>query len=68
LHLQSEGSNRFAGSLRRASSGSVSGSRHHLVRKGKQRVARTIDRTSRWAFPLVYFLLLAGVSRWYGII
>jgi hypothetical protein len=38
------------------------------VRKGKQRVARTIDRTSRWAFPLVYFLLLAGVSRWYGII
>lgn len=41
---------------------------HSLVRKGKQRVARTIDRTSRWAFPLVYFLLLAGVSRWYGII
>jgi hypothetical protein len=41
---------------------------HSLVRKGKQRVARTIDRTSRWAFPLVYFLLLASVSRWYGII
>ena len=41
---------------------------HSLVRKGKQRIARTIDRTSRWAFPLVYFLLLAGVSRWYGII
>jgi len=41
---------------------------HSLVRKGKQRWARTIDRTSRWAFPLVYFLLLASVSRLYGII
>jgi hypothetical protein len=41
---------------------------HSLVRKGKQRLARTVDRTSRWAFPLTYFLLLIGVSRWYGII
>ena len=41
---------------------------HSLVRKGRQRLARTIDRTSRWAFPLAYFLMLAGVARWYGII
>jgi hypothetical protein len=41
---------------------------HSLVRKGKQRLARTIDRTSRWAFPLFYFLLLASVARWYGIV
>lgn len=41
---------------------------HSLVRKGKQRLARMIDRTSRWAFPLAYFLLLACVARWYGII
>ena len=41
---------------------------HSLVRKGKQRLARTIDRTSRWLFPLVYFLLLVAVTRWYGII
>lgn len=40
---------------------------HSLVRKGKQRWARTIDRTSRWAFPAVYFLILATVARWYGI-
>ncbi len=31
---------------------------HTLVRKGKQGLARTIDRTSRWAFPLVYFTLV----------
>ena len=41
---------------------------HSLVRKGKQRLARTIDRTSRWLFPVAYFLLLAAVTRWYGII
>jgi hypothetical protein len=41
---------------------------HSLVRKGKQRLARTIDRTSRWVFPLFYFLLLASVARWYGIV
>jgi len=41
---------------------------HSLVRKGMQRLARTIDRTSRWAFPLTYILLLAGIARWYGII
>lgn len=41
---------------------------HSLVRKGRQRLARTIDRTSRWAFPLAYLLMLAGVARWYGII
>jgi hypothetical protein len=38
------------------------------VRKGKQQLARWIDRTSRWLFPVVYFLLLAAVTRWYGII
>jgi hypothetical protein len=41
---------------------------HSLVRKGKQQLARWIDRTSRWLFPVVYFLLLAAVTRWYGII
>ncbi|MFM7135672.1 MAG: hypothetical protein ACKO1M_01190 [Planctomycetota bacterium] len=41
---------------------------HSLVRKGKQRLARTIDRTSRWLFPVAYFLVLAAVARWYGII
>jgi hypothetical protein len=41
---------------------------HSLVRKGKQQLARWIDRTSRWVFPLVYFLLLVAVARWYGII
>jgi hypothetical protein len=41
---------------------------HSLVRKGKQQVARWIDRTSRWAFPLVYFLLLMTVARLYGIV
>jgi len=40
---------------------------HSLVRKGKQRLARTIDRTSRWLFPVAYFLLLLAVARWYGI-
>jgi hypothetical protein len=41
---------------------------HSLVRKGKQQVARWIDRTSRWLFPLVYFLLLVAVARMYGIV
>ena len=40
---------------------------HSLVRKGKQQLARRIDRTSRWLFPVVYFLLLAAVARWFGI-
>jgi len=33
---------------------------HSLVRKGKQRLARTIDRTCRWLFPLAYLALLAA--------
>jgi hypothetical protein len=40
---------------------------HTLVRKGKQRIARTIDRTCRWAFPLTYALLLTGVAYRFGI-
>jgi hypothetical protein len=41
---------------------------HSLVRKGKQQMARWIDRTSRWLFPLAYFLLLLAVARWYDIL
>lgn len=41
---------------------------HSLVRKGRQRLGRTIDRTSRWAFPLAYLLTLAAVAWWYGIV
>jgi hypothetical protein len=41
---------------------------HTLVRKGKQRMARRIDRTCRWAFPLAYGLLLTGVAYRYGIL
>jgi hypothetical protein len=41
---------------------------HTLVRKGKQRMARRIDRTCRWAFPLAYGLLLSGVAYRYGIL
>ena len=35
---------------------------HSLVRKGKQREARQIDRTCRWLFPVTYLLLLGGVA------
>jgi hypothetical protein len=35
---------------------------HSLVRKGKQRTARRIDRTCRWLFPVIYLLLLSGVA------
>ena len=35
---------------------------HSLVRKGKQREARQIDRTCRWLFPVIYLLLLGGVA------
>jgi hypothetical protein len=38
---------------------------HTLVRKGRQSIARRIDRTCRWLFPATYFLLLAGVAWWY---
>jgi hypothetical protein len=40
---------------------------HTLVRKGKQGLARTIDRTSRWAFPLVYFTLVGLTVLAYGL-
>jgi hypothetical protein len=40
---------------------------HTLVRKGKQGLARRIDRTSRWAFPLVYFALVAFTVWFYGL-
>jgi len=41
---------------------------HTLVRKGKQQIARRIDRTCRWAFPLAYGLLLTGVAYRYGLL
>jgi len=40
---------------------------HSLVRKGKQRLARTIDRTCRWAFPVIYLVLLATAAARYGL-
>lgn len=40
---------------------------HTLVRKGKQGLARTIDRTSRWAFPLAYFTLVGLTVLAYGL-
>jgi hypothetical protein len=41
---------------------------HSLVRKGRQATARQIDRICRWAFPLAYGLLLAGIALGYGIL
>jgi hypothetical protein len=40
---------------------------HSLVRKGKQRLARTIDRTCRWAFPVAYLALLAAAVLRYDL-
>jgi hypothetical protein len=40
---------------------------HTLVRKGKQGLARRIDRTSRWAFPLAYLTMVTVIVLWYGI-
>lgn len=40
---------------------------HTLVRKGKQGLARRIDRTSRWAFPLAYLIMVTAIVLWYGI-
>ena len=40
---------------------------HTLVRKGKQGLARRIDRTSRWAFPLAYLTMVTAIVLWYGI-
>jgi hypothetical protein len=40
---------------------------HSLVRKGKQQLARTIDRTCRWVFPLTYVALLAAAALWYDL-
>ncbi|MFM8413710.1 MAG: hypothetical protein ACKOCX_03200 [Planctomycetota bacterium] len=40
---------------------------HSLVRKGKQQLARRIDRTCRWAFPVVFVLLLAAAAARYGL-
>ena len=40
---------------------------HTLVRKGKQGLARKIDRTSRWAFPLIYFALVGLTVLAYGL-
>ncbi len=41
---------------------------HTLVRKGEQKIARRIDRTCHWAFPLAYGLLLTAVAYRYGIL
>ena len=40
---------------------------HSLVRKGKQQLARRIDRTCRWAFPVAYLALLAAAAFRYGL-
>jgi hypothetical protein len=40
---------------------------HSLVRKGKQGIARKIDRTCRWAFPLAYLLMVGTIVLWYGL-
>lgn len=40
---------------------------HTLVRKGKQGLARRIDRTSRWAFPLAYLIMVIAIVLWYRI-
>ena len=40
---------------------------HTLVRKGKQGLARRIDRTSRWAFPLAYLIMVGAIVLWYRI-
>jgi hypothetical protein len=40
---------------------------HSLVRKGKQQLARRIDRTCRWVFPVVYLALLAAAALRYDL-
>lgn len=39
---------------------------HALERKGRQAVARRIDRICRWAFPATYLLLIGGTVAWYA--
>ncbi len=38
---------------------------HALVRRGAEDRARRLDRICRWAFPLVYLLMVGGTAAWY---